>query len=261
MEISSSASADKYYWMRYSADTKARIKTNDTTVTIEKNQLFGVRELRGKPFDEFLLVDGTVFRLDISKSEKIMDRSKEYRGKVPTVVAKKATPVVAPKAPVHRDAPKNVNERKFVNLLTKNKAGNMLTLAEFKRIIASLTQQDQVAFKNWFKFYATKNSVCTIKAYQAMVNFPVATDTQKIRIVKPKAVAPKKTTITPVTGANGTVQLRVEEREVQPHEIDFPEVDDFYDHDVPSEFKQYTRVESKESIPGGNSPCTVKPGI
>ena len=64
MNTSVSAAVDpaKYYWMRYSSDRATVVNVGNEKARIEKNALFGVREIKGKPEDEILLVDGTKFR-------------------------------------------------------------------------------------------------------------------------------------------------------------------------------------------------------
>ena len=92
--ISLSAAPEKYYWMRYASDRSSKFSYNNMQYTISKSELFGVRELRGKAEDEIILADGRIFRTTIAKSELLMNKSKEFRGKTPTPKPVAVKPVV-----------------------------------------------------------------------------------------------------------------------------------------------------------------------
>jgi len=93
MLTSVSAGPEKFYWMRYASERATNIE--HAQAKIVKGDLFGVRELKGKPYDEFVLTDGTRFTLPIKKSDMIMNRAKEFKGKTPTLQAKKPVKTVA----------------------------------------------------------------------------------------------------------------------------------------------------------------------
>ena len=90
MDSISATSHEKFYWMRYTLDRGMNVDVKGETVKIVKNDLFGVREVRGSSTDEIMLQSGQTFRLDIKKSEVLMNRSKEFKGKVKLAGSKAA---------------------------------------------------------------------------------------------------------------------------------------------------------------------------
>jgi len=115
----SAAPADRYYWMRLGDQARTVVDEDGVRHKLAPKSRFGVRELRGKTFDEVLLEDGTRFKLSIRKSENLMDASKPYRGatpaakktpakpvsKTPQKSAPKTKPAAKPQTPVRRPAP------------------------------------------------------------------------------------------------------------------------------------------------------------
>ena len=81
----SAAGPDKFYWMRMNEKGRTVTAEDGTKVKVEGKSLFGVREVRGKKYDEILLTTGVRFNLSITKSEALMNSAKEYKGKVPTI--------------------------------------------------------------------------------------------------------------------------------------------------------------------------------
>lgn len=82
MQSISATDPKKFYWMRYAQDRATNVTVKGETLKITKGTLFGVREVRGSTTDEILLRDGTRFRLEIKKSDILMNRSKPFNGKV-----------------------------------------------------------------------------------------------------------------------------------------------------------------------------------
>lgn len=112
----SAAPADRYYWMRLGDQARTVVDEDGVRHKLAPKSRFGVRELRGKTFDEVLLEDGTRFKLSIRKSENLMDASKPYRGATPAAKKTPAKPsttaskpaakhAVKPQTPVRRSTP------------------------------------------------------------------------------------------------------------------------------------------------------------
>ena len=229
---STSAAPSKYYWMRYSNERSTNIKLADRTVKIENRALFGVRELRNSEFDEVLLTDGTCFKLAIAKSDTLMKRSKEYKGKIPEIkkAAAKTPAVVAPE--------KTTGDKLFASKL-KSIGLTVNTVAaikevEFKKVMQSFADDAQrVAFKSWILARLPRTS----PKYQRISAYKVAA---------PKAATPK---VTIVKRERKPIQAKLTQTAVGPikvrlSEIELPELDDFTDHAVPDEFRRFARVES-----------------
>ena len=68
--------------MRYVSSRATNVTVNGSIIRIANNDLFGVREVRGSQTDEVMLQSGKTFRLAINKSEVLMNRGKEFKGKV-----------------------------------------------------------------------------------------------------------------------------------------------------------------------------------
>lgn len=100
LESVSAAGADKFYWMRMNEAGKTVTAEDGSKVKIAPKALFGVREVRGKQYDEILLTTGIRFNLSIKKSESLMDAGKEFKGKVPEI--QKVSTVTAPKGNVEK---------------------------------------------------------------------------------------------------------------------------------------------------------------
>jgi hypothetical protein len=83
MRISLSAAFDpnKYYWMRLGATHKTVTDINNVKHTLGAKCLFGVREVRGKDYDEVVTADNSErFKLTIRRSEALMNSAKEFKG-------------------------------------------------------------------------------------------------------------------------------------------------------------------------------------
>jgi hypothetical protein len=109
MKISiSAANPAKYYWMRYAgAKSRTVLSEKGDKHVLAPKALFGVRELRNKEYDEIVLEDGSKFQLKITKSENLMNASKQYNGKIPTLTSAKPTTrksSAAPTSPVKQKA-------------------------------------------------------------------------------------------------------------------------------------------------------------
>ena len=154
------ADINKYYWMRYASDRGTNIALQGGTIKIAAGDLFGVREVRGKDFDEVMLRSGKTYKLAINKSEILMNRSKEFRGKVvlkPESPAAKKTPakqkvVIAPSIKKQQDS-----DKRYARLLAKN--GGM-KLAAVKKTMAELADDaERIDFKRWALAQHARGSV------------------------------------------------------------------------------------------------------
>ncbi len=108
MQSLSVANHEKFYWMRYQLERGMNVDVKGETQKIVKGDLFGVREVRGSTTDEIMLQTGKTFRLEIKKSEILMNRSKEFRGKVKI---KDVKPAVSQKAVVPKLLPAKVTAK------------------------------------------------------------------------------------------------------------------------------------------------------
>jgi hypothetical protein len=110
LSTSATPNPAKFYWMRYTLDRAVNVTVAGQPFKIVKGTIFGVREIRGSQVDELMLKSGQTFRLDIKKSEVLMNRSKEFKGQIkldavvkkpailPAVKTKTSKPVVKPSA-------------------------------------------------------------------------------------------------------------------------------------------------------------------
>lgn len=221
--ISLSIDAKNFYWMRYVSERATTAVVKGEKVRIVKGDLFGVKEIRGKDYDLVLLTDGATFRLSIPKSELLMDRGKEYRGKLPQL--KSAQKPVAKPA-----AKKVVVLNKFEKLLAKvGFVGTRVaatTPAVALKIMNGLADDaERIAFKKWLLSKMEKGST-KYKQVEAII-------VGGKKVAKPKAA----TKATLRKGSNSPVNVKLSD-------VDLPDEDDFTDHDVPHEFRKYARVES-----------------
>lgn len=216
----SAADAAKFYWMRYASDRATVVTVKNEKVRIVKGDLFGVRELKGKDYDLVLLVDGSTFKLSIQKSDLLLDRGKEYRGKLP---------VIGAKAPAKAPAKKVVALNKFEKLLAKvgfvGKRIAATTPAVALKIMNSLANDaERIEFKKWLLSKCEKGSQ-KYKGIQAI-------------IVGNKVVTKQKSATKSLRkGSDSPVNVKLSD-------IDLPDEDDFTDPDVPHEFLKYAKVES-----------------
>lgn len=77
------AASKEYTWFKYNADRGVKLTNSKGSVTIRKGDIFGVLEVT-KTHDKIIVLKEPkmVFKVEIKKSDKIMDNSKSYRGKV-----------------------------------------------------------------------------------------------------------------------------------------------------------------------------------
>jgi hypothetical protein len=170
----SAVGLDRFYWMRYVGTSVKRIRDTDNVQhPIQPKDVFGVREVKGKDYDEVVLSDGTRIKLSIPKSESLMNASKEFRGKVPTVKAKKA-----PTKPTPMQA------------------------------------------------------VTKIPVKKAKVNKTTKEHEVQVKTSRPSGTTPKTKVI---IALNGKAKVT---RHIS--DVDFPEVEDFTDSSIPSEYRRYT---------------------
>ena len=258
----SAADAAKFYWMRYGSDRATTVTVNDRKLKISKNDLFGVRELRGKKEDEVLLTTGDVFRLDISKSERLMDKAKEFRGKTPVIdkptktVTKPKTvkPTVKPAATITSPVvPKVV--KPAAPMTRTQRYSKILRVADitkttFAKALPMLKDDaERVDFKSWCVTQVLNNTgvgkIFAPSVGSALVRELRQTSVAGIHNTHPAIILPvkPKATITQLTPDDasddeGPVKVRMSR-------LELPEIDDFTDHEIPEEFRQYTRSESK----------------
>lgn len=174
----------KYYWMRYAAERGTRLPQGGK---LTKGDLFGVKEIRGKDEDEVLLIDGTTFRLPINKSELLMNKAKEFKGKTPTIT--KTAPAKAVK-----------KEQKAVKIV---KSPNLPKIAP--KAPTNVSKPSKPA-------EAVKKSGIKIK---------VGEEKRKPFVAQPVHDEKK-----------GGLVIKLSK-------LDLPEVDDFTDSDIPTEFRRF----------------------
>lgn len=240
----SAVAASKYYWMRYANARATSIKIGESTVKIQDRDLFGIREVRNSDSDEILLPDGTRFKLLIQKSELLMKRSKEYRGKTPEIKSTKpepkAKPGTTPRTATQIVAPeKTPLDRVFSARLRKLGVSDAsaLTLAQFKQVVSALDGPQQIAFKSWILARLQRTSA----KFQKIEAFPVGVASTEPAVTVVKRGRPAiKTTLTPTVSSPVKVKLS---------EVELPELDDFTDTSVPDEFRRFAKV-SYSSKPG-----------
>lgn len=246
--LSATANPARYYWMRYASERATNVVVSDGKVKISRGDLFGVREIRGKDFDEVMLITGQTFRLSIPKSELLMNRGKEYRGAVRLKPASKAkTPakpqktakkvVVSPTIKQRSVTPsgKHPNEKKYLALMKKVGGHKTSHIASAMDMLKD--DAERLDFKQWV---LTKLERGTEKYGKVLA-----------MSVKRKAPGPK-IIVSPAQKSRITKLIQHQPIGKQPmlklSEIEMPTIDDFTDHELPEEFRQYVRV-SHSSAP------------
>lgn len=244
--ISTSANVDRYYWMRYASERATNVVVKDEKVKISRGDLFGVREMRGKDFDEIMLITGQTFRLSIPKSELLMNRAKEFRGAVRIKVPVKAAPkpakravtakpkaktVISPTLKERAVSPtgKNPNEKKYLGLM-KKVGGHKLS-----HIVAAMDllgdDAERIDFKAWV---LTKLQRGTNKYGEVL------------KLSAKRVAKGPKILVSPTQKSRVTKLIQHQPLGKQPmlklSEIEMPTIDDFTDHELPAEFRQYVKV-------------------
>ena len=94
---------ETFYWMRYTSERGTRISHGTLSHTFKKGDLFGVKEYT-KAQDRLIApaFGAKTIPVDVKVSDKLMNSSKEYKGKIPALGIEKAEPKTpsAPKTPV-----------------------------------------------------------------------------------------------------------------------------------------------------------------
>lgn len=238
------APAEKYYWMRYANARATNVTTPTGRVRIENGMLFGVRELRGKnaDFDEVVVAaTGEVFRLEITKSEKLMDRAKEFKGRTPVIAqpskAKTTTPKVQDRAKVVKDrrvviAPtvqksadsemKALLKKHGLTLQTITKASVTKAL---RKIAAAADDATALRLKKWLLTRVKPQLATFLETFDVVEHRPV-----KIQPTQPRPKAQQ--------------QQPTHHPKVKLSEVEMPEVDDFIDDELPSEFRRFMNSEN-----------------
>lgn len=223
----------RYYWMRYASDRGTRLRNSVETVTISKGDLFGVREIARKDQDEVLVLKtGTLFRLPVPDSERMMDKSKEFKGKTPTLSAP-----VKPKASA--SPADTLNARYMRYLKNANASLTTLTKGMAKKLVFALKDpMEAQKFRNWL---AVKTAANFNKPLSEYVKSLVLTAYNQPKVVVPKPINPSAPT---------TVETK--EHKVKATPELFMSEDDLVDSDVPSDIldiahhsRSSTRVASK----------------
>ena len=68
----SAAGPDKFYWMRMNDKGRTVTALDGSKIKIEAKALFGVREVRGKEYDEILLVTGERFNRLVHVNQNVV---------------------------------------------------------------------------------------------------------------------------------------------------------------------------------------------
>lgn len=252
-DISLSASQVKparYYWMRYAADRATRVTSSlGVPARIEKGDLFGVRELRGKEFDEVLVQKtGELYQLSVAESERLMDKSKEYRGSTPKVAAPaKSIPAkiktitikgteVQPVKPVARDP---LNDR--YQRVLKRAGVSVATLGkpQVRKLIAAFDDDIEAQrFRNWLYAKVAQSSGPRSKSLSEFIKSIVLggpANARKMKVVVPAVrVKPVDPTIPPQVPHKAHLD-----------ENSFETEDDMYDDQIPDEFRGLHLSESR----------------
>lgn len=239
--LSATANPARYYWMRYASERATNVVVSDGKVKISRGDLFGVREIRGKDFDEVVLITGQTFRLSIPKSELLMNRGKEYRGairlklaaKAPAKVQKMAAKkvVVSPTIKQRAVTPtgKHPNEKKYLALMKKVGGHKTSHIAAAMDLLKD--DAERLDFKQWV---LTKLERGTEK-YGKVLAMSV-----KRKVAGPKII------VSPAQKSRVTKLIQHQPIGKQPmlklSEIEMPTIDDFTDHELPEEFRQYVKV-------------------
>lgn len=180
----------RYYWMRYASDRGTRLRNSVETITVTKGDLFGVREVARSDKDEVLVAkSGTLFRIPISDSERLMDKSKEYKGKTPTLSA--------PAKPKSSASPQDtLNARYMKYLRGANTSLTSITKGLAKRLIFALKDPVEAQkFRNWLAAKAAANFNKPLAEYVKSLSL---TSFKQSRVVVPKPIKPSApTTVTP----------------------------------------------------------------
>ena len=269
LESLSAADAAKFYWMRYSSDRSTIVTVKAEKVKISKNDLFGVRELRGKHEDEIILTTGLTFRLAIDKSERLMDKAKEFKGKTPVIkkpvkTKPKQTSSIkikpSPKPPTSqksvvsiKPAAKEAKVRTVAVPTRTQRYSKILpvasiTAAAFRKALPSLRDDaEQLDFKSWCVTQVLNNTG-TGKTFTPAVGSALV---RELRSTPIGGVAKHPTITVPVKQKPTVTKLVADDDsdegpvKVRMDRLELPEEDDFTDTELPEEFRQYTRSESK----------------
>ena len=249
MISTSAANADRYYWMRYASERATNVVVRDEKVKISRGDLFGVRELRGKDFDEVMLITGQTLRLSIPKSELLMNRAKEYRGavrlKVPAKPPVKKAPakpkqkvVVSPTIKSRQVTPtgKNPNEKKYLALMKK--VGGHKTSDIIKAMDLLGDDAERIDFKQWV---LTKLERGTEK-YGKVLKLSAKREPKGPKIIVSPAQKSRVTKLIQHQPIGKQPMLKLSE-------VEMPTIDDFTDHELPAEFRQYVKVSHSTSTP------------
>jgi hypothetical protein len=260
--LSAAAALTSYYWLRYDSSraTTVHYKTSkeDTSFKFVAGVVYGVRELRDG-MDEILVQDGTKFKIDRKTCDKLIVKSEERKGRTPPKiqdaaakkpVVKAKPPVVAPKERTLRVVnvmPVDTGLKQAVALLSragiKFKDFDLMAvprrIAQLKAASAFLAD-DAEGIRVLAALKARATKACDLRFSKALDAFAFDKQTTLKLIRTPTSAEKPKARITVIQQpANGSpVRLRLSD-------VDMPEVDDFTDDSLPSEFQRFTRSESK----------------
>lgn len=222
----------KYYLMKYANDRATNVLIKGSKYTFVKGVLFGVLE-KNKKVDSIYVFDKDLsFDLEISKSEQLMNRSKEYKGKLPKVEKKEVV-----KKPVKQIPVQNDRESTYKTILKK--AGltlDTITKARLEKLLKTFQPAMAQAFRDWV---VSKTGKSIFKTIQPKVNPKMSV----VKVVKP---APTITKISPTS--SGKLKIKVSE-------VDFPEIDDMFDTDIPESILRYRKISVSKSK---ELPCNLE---
>jgi hypothetical protein len=215
-------------------------------VKISRGDLFGVREMRGKDFDEIMLITGQTLRLSIPKSELLMNRAKEYRSavrlKVPVKAApkpvKKAVPakpkaktVISPALKERAVSPtgKHPNEKKYLTLMKKVGGHKLSHIEAAMDLLAD--DAERIDFKQWVLAKLERGTA----KYGNVLKMSVKREPKGPKILVSPKQASRVTKLIQHQPLGKQPMLKLSE-------IEMPTIDDFTDHELPAEFRQYVKV-------------------
>lgn len=214
----SATGPEKFYWVRYDSDRATNVAIKDRKVKIVKGDLFGVRQVRGSDKDELMLADGTVFRLAINLSDRLVSKAKQYKGKLP-----KPKTAAAP-------AVKDPTELWGKTILKQNKVSIVnLTAKDFRAIYNRLAENKQ-SVKKFQKWLATavKQQAFNQKLSDYIAGYEPAKKLSapvKVSLTAPTSV-PKAAASKPTVKSVPVVKKKLKLSEVEMPEIEVDDSDD-----------------------------------
>lgn len=220
-----------FYWCKYSSERATNIQYKNKTFRIVLGTILGVCELRGQ-IDEVVLLDGSSFRLPRSECDKLMTKVKSYKGRVvfdsektdkPVVKTKSVTrPVVVKPQSPDEDVLKETRTLllKAGIRLSDLKTGGPIARAKQVLRIGKFLKDDAQGIRVLkylkSKFASDSRFVAELEKIQFK---QTAIKLQQVEAPK----KPVRTIISP-------------EHKLRLQDVEFPEVSDMADVDIPQEY-------------------------